>query len=1050
MKNSNFIFTPENISKYWNLLNTSNNPEDRKIANEFLFQFKKNCPQSLEISIELFKNESLDDKIISSLLIYQYLKENPKILLNNEKLFNQIKSYILDTILIPYSNEKNSEENKNINESKISFIIERFCYSMSIIVSIGCCSYWPNAIDEMISFGKKTIKHTYLVTIIFGNCNNELKDLFLPNKYEFIIKNKFIEKKEEFKNFINTIFVNKDKIDKKLYNKTVDLAINLTSFEVNILYIPNLVKVILSDINLSNIDSLIKLFRESINYSKSKKLEDEYNDLDISEYDSKISKDELISFSYIIDIIINYVQNHNNNIDEDIAFGLGQIFSSFTENYVYMFFKKDSLSQKIFNLFLYFISHKLRKISQLFFETISIINHFIKVNYKFSNYTEDEKVQFMNYFIEILFNITKNCIFKSITKKQDIQLAEEYITILNTQNNKNAEINNQINEEKEDIIDEINEISIDDYRIAAEDAFTNIFEIFAVNYGKNGVNYFFTKITENIIPFLDKQYNEINEQNILLVEVVIYIIKSISNSFEDLNLERNSLNQFTLILIKSQIILNNFILFKSLLLIDEASSIFDYNKSFFSELVNFLLNQISLKMNAEFGNFEQINKLISFILMHICEAYENIFISEIWEKIYQVYLHYYDKFNFYCVNNITEALCYLLNFEDNNNEILSNEVTLNFFIKIVEAPIIRIIKIGEICINEKNINNNKEKMIREEIIKNFGVMTSVLKQCSFIEDKSFINNIFDEIYKKIFQQLNIIINKYNKDSEIMNCFMNTFTKCSAHLNIDSLNSIYQNFNELMINSFFINNDNFQSIHVLKNIYNLKLHNIKDKSSKNKEYIEIYNNCLKLIRQICSAIITSSNYKLELMLCLSSFFVSIFSQLNSINKEDYVIITDTIILFNEGIKTFCENRIMNNILYAFISFIESPNLELINEKYIEIIKCVFSSFDHLNSNITETFALFCKTCLKFNKRDFMDTFKDILNSSDYNSFNSDNKTLLYNYIGHFSDKNEKLRKIFDSILNIIQKNIKISIDDILEPFYKELIYDMQNKKHVTFF
>ena len=1050
MKNSNFIFTPENISKYWNLLNTSNNPEDRKIANEFLFQFKKNCPQSLEISIELFKNESLDDKIISSLLIYQYLKENPKILLNNEKLFNQIKSYILDTILIPYSNEKNSEENKNINESKISFIIERFCYSMSIIVSIGCCSYWPNAIDEMISFGKKTIKHTYLVTIIFGNCNNELKELFLPNKYEFIIKNKFIEKKEEFKNFINTIFVNKDKIDKKLYNKTVDLAINLTSFEVNILYIPNLVKVILSDINLSNIDSLIKLFRESINYSKSKKIEDEYNDLDISEYDSKISKDELISFSYIIDIIINYVQNHNNNIDEDIAFGLGQIFSSFTENYVYMFFKKDSLSQKIFNLFLYFISHKLRKISQLFFETISIINHFIKVNYKFSNYTEDEKVQFMNYFIEILFNITKNCIFKSITKKQDIQLAEEYITILNTQNNKNAEINNQINEEKEDIIDEINEISIDDYRIAAEDAFTNIFEIFAVNYGKNGVNYFFTKITENIIPFLDKQYNEINEQNILLVEVVIYIIKSISNSFEDLNLERNSLNQFTLILIKSQIILNNFILVKSLLLIDEASSIFDYNKSFFSELVNFLLNQISLKMNAEFGNFEQINKLISFILMHICEAYENSFISEIWEKIYQVYLHYYDKFNFYCVNNITEALCYLLNFEDNNNEILSNEVTLNYFIKIVEAPIIRIIKIGEICINEKNINNNKEKMIREEIIKNFGVMTSVLKQCSFIEDKSFINNIFDEIYKKIFQQLNIIINKYNKDSEIMNCFMNTFTKCSAHLNIDSLNSIYQNFNELMINSFFINNDNFQSIHVLKNIYNLKLHNIKDKSSKNKEYIEIYNNCLKLIRQICSAIITSSNYKLELMLCLSSFFVSIFSQLNSSNKEDYVIIIDTIILFNEGIKTFCENRIMNNILYAFISFIESPNLELINEKYIEIIKCVFSSFDHLNSNITETFALFCKTCLKFNKRDFMDTFKDILNSSDYNSFNSDNKTLLYNYIGHFSDKNEKLRKIFDTILNIIQKNIKISIDDILEPFYKELIYDMQNKKHVAFF
>lgn len=67
---------------------------------------------------------------------------------------------------------------------------------MSIIVLIGCCSYWPNAIDDMLSFGKSTLKHTYLITIIFGNCNNELKDLFLSNKHEFIIKNKFIEKKK--------------------------------------------------------------------------------------------------------------------------------------------------------------------------------------------------------------------------------------------------------------------------------------------------------------------------------------------------------------------------------------------------------------------------------------------------------------------------------------------------------------------------------------------------------------------------------------------------------------------------------------------------------------------------------------------------------------------------------------------------------------------------------------------------------------------------------------------------------------------------------------
>ena len=1052
MNNNNFIFTPENVSKYWNLLNNSNNQDDKKMANQYLMQLKEECPQLLEISIELFKSQSLDDKLISSLLIYQYLKENPKILLNNEQLFNKIKSYILDSILIPYTTEKEIEGNQNINKSKTDLIIERICYSMSIIVLLGCCSFWPNALDDMISFGKKTIKHTYLMTIILGNCNNELNDLFLSHKHEFIIKNKFIEKKEEFKNFINTIFINLDKIDIKLYNKTVDLAINLTSFEVNILFIPNLIKVVLTNINVSNIDSLTKLFCESFNCSKNKKIEDEYNDLDISEFDNKISKDELTSFNYIIDIIINYVQNHNNNLDEDIAFGLGQIFSSFTENFVYMFFKKDSLSQKIFNLFFFFISHKIRKISQLFFETIAIIKNFIKGNYKFSNYNQDEKIQFMNYFLKILFNITNNCIFKTITKKQDINLSEEYITIQNTNIAKNNEKNNNSNKEKEeDSLDEINEITIDDYRIAAEEAFNDIFEIFAINYDKDGVNYFFTQVTKDIIPLLEKPINDITEQNILFVEVVIYIIKCISNSFEELKLDKTPLNQFVLILIRSQIILNNFILVNFLLLIDEANSIFDYNKSFFSELILFLLNQISFKMNNEFDTSGEINKLISFILNHVCESYEGNFIPEVWDKLFQVYIHYYDKYNSFTLNNITEALCSLLNIEEKENiNSLSNDTTINYFKKIIEAPVIRIIKIAEIInnkITEINDNKEKEKTVRLEIVKNFDVVTFVLKQSSFIDDKIIINSIFDEFYKKTYQQLSIIINEYNKDSEIMNCFMNTFIKCSAYLNIESLNSIYQNFNQLMINSFLINNDNYQCINVLKNIYNLKLHNIKQKDLSNKEYAEIYNNFLKLLRQICSAIITSVNYKLELMLCLSSFFVSIFSQLSQINKEDNVIITDTIIIFNEGIKTLCENRIINNILYAFIVFIESPNYELINEKYIEIIKSVFSSFDHFNSNVIQGFVNFCEICLKINKNAFISTFKDILDGPDYKCFNINHKTILVNYVEHFWNQNERLKKIFENVLFIIQKNVTVSVDDIFENFSKELAND---KNTVAYF
>ena len=41
------------------------------------------------------------------------------------------------------------------------------------------------------------------------------------------------------------------------------------------------------------------------------------------------------------------------------------------------------------------IDHKIRKISQLFFETIPTMKGFINGNYKFSNYNDNEKIQFL-------------------------------------------------------------------------------------------------------------------------------------------------------------------------------------------------------------------------------------------------------------------------------------------------------------------------------------------------------------------------------------------------------------------------------------------------------------------------------------------------------------------------------------------------------------------------------------------------------------------------------------------------------------------------------
>jgi hypothetical protein len=51
------------------------------------------------------------------------------------------------------------------------------------------------------------------------------------------------------------------------------------------------------------------------------------------------------------------------------------------------------------------------------------------------------------------------------------------------------------------------------------------------------------------------------------------------------------------------------------------------------------------------------------------------------------------------------------------------------------------------------------------------------------------------------------------------------------------------------------------------------------------------------------------------------------------------------------------------------------------------------------------------------------------------------------VEHFWNKNERLKKIFENVLFVIQKNINVSIDDMFENFSKELAND---KNTVTYF
>ena len=85
--------------------------------------------------------------------------------------------------------------------------------------------------------------------------------------------------------------------------------------------------------------------------------------------------------------------------------------------------------------------------------------------------------------------------------------------------------------------------------------------------------------------------------------------------------------------------------------------------------------------------------------------------------------------------------------------------------------------------------------------------------------------------------------------------------------------------------------------------------------------------------------------------------------------------------------------------------------------------------------------------QINKNVFISTFKDILDGPDFKCFNINHKTILVNYVEHFWNQNERLKKIFENVIFIIQKNINVSIDDMFENFSKELAND---KNTVTYF
>ena len=1023
MNNVNLPYTIENISQQWNILNNSTIPMENQFANEYLSNFV-NSENAYNICIDLYKINSAQEKKLSLFLLYQITLKNVSNLIDDKNLFVLYKNNFFEIL-------------STLNENSENIMIEKICNSISILTLIGLVRYWPESIEDILNYGKRNNFNTYITVTILSDLENELNNLKIEGKLLFKMRNILIEKKELIQNFIEVIINNIEKINEKLFNKCIDLIKSYIQFEFNILNLPKMIELILKNINKSNIDNISELLSECIKSSNDKKEEKEFEEILIQLEDNDyISKNlHFLSIKIIIDFLNEYISNNNENIDIDIKFGLSKISSSLLENYIYLLFIKNDISQKLFYIFYFFITNKSLKISCNFFDSINIMKTFINTEYNFCNYNNNEKNQFCEYLIEITKSLIKKCEQKKINENKEILL--DGLKIVLNQN----DMNNNNNEEIEENDFENNEISVDNYRNFCEDCFFDIFNIFAQIFKENGVNYFLENITKDFIEIVNK--NDFNEKNILYLESVIFCIRSTIEVFESLKLNKIHLIQFSLFIIKSQMIKNNFLLINFLLFLERCSIYLSENEENYLEIVNFLLK---LLKKTEINN--DLRQLVNIILNGLTESCL-LFIPQIFEKIFNIYENNFENFDILNITTLVECLCNSVTITVDNNgknliKELNNDKLFQYYNIILEIPISKIKNFYENSKDNNNLNLKNEN-IKYEIKKVYSVFEKIMKHGHNYDDINFQNILFENLFLSIYEYTKYIFNLYFNDFELINEIIKFFIKCTNNIQYEKLLKIFDNLNELMLNSYLKNENNFNSILVIKNIYEIILNN-----HYNNKYIElITKNFLLLNKEIYQNILKNKNYQIENIENLTDLFNSLFNKLNINYKinENEIIILNTINIFIESIKIILDNKLINKILKSLINFVSFNNKNndvqiIISKKINDILFILLNNLNKFSSMTINSLSLLIKNLLIFDKNNILINMKKILDTNDlYKIIPNECKLIILQYL-EFNYDNEKLIKnIFLDTINIINEMGQI---DIFIHYQKE-VENKFNKK-----
>ena len=1017
------------------------------------------------------------------------LLTNPK----DSEIYRNVKNLIIDSIKNKYL-KMNNPSNR---------VRKTIADSLTLIILSGIFFHWNTYIQDLINecMAQGNIEYIFIVLRALGSIdllihyNNEMTkeesyedSIKISQKEKMQIKDKLVENKNIVINFLLNIYININNFkNEHLKNIIISQLFDTTkcwaNFEINLLKNENISKMIYSIMSanvVENPENFSNMICDTIKNSNNSKI---YKSMVVDKNVSpeKLSQELFHSIDFEekkgIDLLLSFIlpkleelkeSNNLNNYQKKLFREYAKVLASIIENYIYLFFNfSDKRSEIILGWLRYFLKNKKKVISLLFFEGLDEMREFINNFYRFSGLNNQQKIDFVNYLMDIVYGVMENCSYTKLDQN-DISLLEQEILCKNNNLSPNAPISlNPLNDNNIDYLDgdDMEDIDVNQYRLNAESVFYNIFFIIIDNFQDPGTSQFLSKILSSL------QLNQINEDKYLndriteiKIDVVFFVISSVLEIFEieeapnSINIIHNLINIFlgAKIVFQNQRIFIDFII-----LINKFSQKLVLQQENFKKIVEFLL------LISKSSNNENIIQSCYIVLLNICNEINNeIKVDKSFiEQIFNLYQNIYNKYQYPNITPLENVIDIILTFAGISRKIIINnkinpehntnyDPNLIMVIQQISSPINNEIKNLIEKVENNNQNIKLKNFLRFEIVKGYllqGRLFSSLKKYSITLRNNFLQD-----------HLNVTLNTTQKifilfenDEDIIAPLIKFYVDIASAIG-ENCHSHFNLFNNIMINYYLSSENHFKVLEILKIFYLSFILSI-DKTDKfymqhNKYLLDQYslimnsfinniskkNNINSTINEKIKAI-SDFHYYIFKLLCFNS---QLLIQNNEIVKYYNLIqivinfFLNCITLFqNIEIKESVDELTLVSIIKSFNSFFINITIskDFLTQKnnnnsciFIDMIISIWNIivFKQFNCSARNELKNFYYNTMQYDINLFNIAFENCISQSK--KFTPVYITSIIEYIQCFQNDKERINKMLELVIENVQGNAEIDI------------------------